>query len=188
MHGSNRHFRTLTARPAFHLSETMKTPIAHAEGTRINALPPCPLGVRFGSSGKLHGVYCLREAVELWEKYRDGHNLGASESPAVTVVQIQSGETIARISYNGRLWRLDGSEIDLRKPPFFLGVIVKLSKPEHPEEEGYRYALLDDPRTVPVGTPYRFQFLNSSLPAGEPHFPIAPIERMTLEHVEPCES
>ena len=73
---------------------------------------PSTLGVRFGTSRKLCGVASLREASDVWCRYRDAHGLGASEAPRVTVVDYATSETVARISYNGRLWHpTTGAEI-----------------------------------------------------------------------------
>jgi len=46
----------------------------------------------------------LRDAVSVWCEYRDGEGMGASESPAVVVERVADGVTVARISYNGRVW------------------------------------------------------------------------------------
>ena len=54
-------------------------------------------------------VESLKSASDEWCKYRDFHGLGASESPPVWV--FGNGKKVARVSYNGRLWDLDGKEI-----------------------------------------------------------------------------
>jgi hypothetical protein len=54
-------------------------------------------------------VESLQAASDEWCKYRDFHGLGASESPAVWV--FSDGKKTARVSYNGRIWALDGKEI-----------------------------------------------------------------------------
>lgn len=69
------------------------------------------LALRFGNARKVHAVKSLAEASDIWCRLRDARNLGASESPLVTVINADSGETVARISYNGRIWAPDGKEI-----------------------------------------------------------------------------
>lgn len=71
------------------------------------------LAVRFGSKKHVAAVGSIAEASAAWEKLRDERNLGASNSPKVTVIDLVTGKTIATISYNGRAWANDGSEIDL---------------------------------------------------------------------------
>ncbi len=53
----------------------------------------------------------MRSASDAWCRYRDFHCLGASESPSVWV--FNDGKKLARISYNGRVWDLDGNEMVL---------------------------------------------------------------------------
>jgi len=49
----------------------------------------------------------LSEVVEAFEDYRDFWNLGSGNM--VPTFVMQGKRKIARISYNGRLWNLDGS-------------------------------------------------------------------------------
>jgi hypothetical protein len=65
-----------------------------------------PLVVKFGRQTVI--VHSLRAASEEWCKYRDANDLGASDSPRVTV--FSAGKAVARISYNDRIWDLDGKE------------------------------------------------------------------------------
>ena len=53
-------------------------------------------------------VATLAEAIGCWEAARDQHGWGSNDAPrcAATI----DGETL-RISYNGRAWRNDGSEV-----------------------------------------------------------------------------
>jgi hypothetical protein len=74
---------------------------------------PANLGVRFGNHKFMEKVTSLRAASQLWCKVRDNNNLGASESPKVTVWDLDAMTPIARISYNGRVWDNDGKEIAL---------------------------------------------------------------------------
>lgn len=75
--------------------------------------PETKLAVRFGSKKHVAAVGSIAEASVAWEKLRDERNLGASNSPKVTVIDLATGKTIATISYNGRAWANDGSEIEL---------------------------------------------------------------------------
>ena len=68
------------------------------------------LKVRIGR--KAVTVTSLRQASDVWCAYRDALDLGSSDSPLVTVADA-SGKTVARISYNGRVWAPDGTEIAL---------------------------------------------------------------------------
>jgi hypothetical protein len=65
------------------------------------------LTVKIGHEATI--VESMQSAAEEWCKHRDAHNLGASESPSVCVYR--DCAKIARISYNGRIWDLDGNEI-----------------------------------------------------------------------------
>lgn len=78
----------------------------------MNTLETQSLAVRFGRSKQVVAVNSLREASQAWEKLRDERGLGASESPKVTVVNVSTGKTVATVSYNGRVWGLDGKEIE----------------------------------------------------------------------------
>lgn len=71
------------------------------------------LALRIGNSRQVVAVASIKEASEAWEKLRDENNLGASESPRVTVINLKTGKMVARISYNGRAWAKDGTEIAL---------------------------------------------------------------------------
>lgn len=55
-----------------------------------------------------HLVHTVKEAVEVFEAERDASCEGASTWPDGILC---NGKTpFARISYNGRIWNLDGSE------------------------------------------------------------------------------
>lgn len=71
------------------------------------------LAVRFGSQRHVVAIGSLLEASQAWERLRDEQGLGASESPKVSVIDLNTGKTVARISYNGRVWGLDEKEITL---------------------------------------------------------------------------
>lgn len=53
-------------------------------------------------------VATLAEAIGCWESARDQYGWGASDAPRCTATI--DGEKL-RISYNGRAWRADGSEV-----------------------------------------------------------------------------
>ena len=77
------------------------------------------LALRFGDwrSGKL--VYSNRvlavadvgDASRKWKQIRDFENWGVSQSPIVIVVDTVTTQPVCKVSYNGRLWGLDGKEI-----------------------------------------------------------------------------
>lgn len=70
------------------------------------------LALRFGRGRYCVAVADLAEASRLWCIWRDRQNLGASDSPLVTVIDTETGATVARISYNGRVWHPEsGKEI-----------------------------------------------------------------------------
>lgn len=73
--------------------------------------PQQKLAVRFGRSNKVVAVATIEEASDAWCKLRDEQGLGASESPKVTVVNLDTGKVVATISYNGRAWDKAGKEI-----------------------------------------------------------------------------
>jgi len=51
----------------------------------------------------------VEEAIGCWVSARDQQCLGASEAPSVTL--LWEGQRY-RVSYNGRIWKSDGSEAD----------------------------------------------------------------------------
>lgn len=62
------------------------------------------LALRFDDGTNVRAVQSVEEASKLWQEYRDREGLGSRGSPHVTVVNAATGETVARISYNGRIW------------------------------------------------------------------------------------
>ncbi len=50
----------------------------------------------------------FEDCVAMWEKYRDENGYGARDCPYARIVDIETRVTVARISYNGRLWSPDG--------------------------------------------------------------------------------
>lgn len=92
----------------------------NAMKTKTSIIVKPALALRFGSwglDGKLHflnhvlAVTDLQDASSKWSKIRDLRGCGASESPIVMVVDTNTGEHVAKVSYNGRVWATDGKEI-----------------------------------------------------------------------------
>jgi hypothetical protein len=69
------------------------------------------LGMRAGKQKRVVPVESLQDASQKWCAVRDASGKGASECLPITVVDLDTGKTIARISYNGRIWSMDGQEI-----------------------------------------------------------------------------
>jgi hypothetical protein len=75
----------------------------------------------WGRNGKLHfsnkviAVNDLADASAKWGQIRDFEGWGASESPVVVVVNTVTGEQVAKVSYNGRVWDSAGKEIRIGK-------------------------------------------------------------------------
>jgi hypothetical protein len=87
---------------------------AFLKGNVMQSIKPVKqqsLALRFNQQLQVMAVGSLAEAVELWRGIRDENNLGASAMPSVTVVDTDTGATVARISYNGRLWDSQGNQI-----------------------------------------------------------------------------
>jgi hypothetical protein len=87
-----------------------------------------PFGLRVGRGRKVVAVASIQEAQLAWERYRDERCLGASESPRVTVVDLNSGKTVAHISYNGRAWRTDPRKLGAK-----LEEILPIDGPSPPQ-------------------------------------------------------
>jgi hypothetical protein len=62
------------------------------------------LALRFGRSKAVIAVSSIEDASRQWQAYRDAEGLGASESPKVSVVNVDTGKTVATVSYNGKVW------------------------------------------------------------------------------------
>lgn len=64
------------------------------------------MGLRIGSN--VREIASFEEAGRLWDQLRGGMEEGgaggASNAPGVTIVDLDSGKTLAHISYNGRMW------------------------------------------------------------------------------------
>lgn len=87
--------------------------------TQLVAASAPPLAIQFGRwagrkiqlSSKVISVNSLSEASNRWNQIRDEQEFRASNSPLVFIVNTVTGEQIAKISYNGRVWGCDGKEI-----------------------------------------------------------------------------
>ncbi len=55
------------------------------------------------------------ECVSLWETHRDENGYGARDCPYAHIVELETRVTLAKISYNGRLWSPDG-KTELQPP------------------------------------------------------------------------
>ena len=64
--------------------------------------------------GELVMVETLEEASAAVREYLDSTGLGASEWKGGRVVDVDTGKTVARISYNGRLWEPCGDMVPLK--------------------------------------------------------------------------
>lgn len=91
----------------------MTTPTPSAAAGRKAGGVAHQLGVQFGPTNKLIGVTSMLEAARLWQTLRDENDLGASDSPKVTVIDLNTQTPVATISYNARVWGMDGKEIAL---------------------------------------------------------------------------
>ena len=68
------------------------------------------LVLQIGRSSK-QPVESLREASQRWAVHRDACGIFASEMPRVVVINAETRQLVARISYNGRVWTPGGYEI-----------------------------------------------------------------------------
>lgn len=58
-------------------------------------------------------VMTLKAASEHWCAHRDSFRLGASDMLRGNGNVKQGGKLVARVSYNGRVWNPDGTEVTL---------------------------------------------------------------------------
>jgi hypothetical protein len=65
----------------------------------------------FNLNGRIVRVQTLDEARALWVALRDADALGASDMARGCGEYREGGVLVARVSYNGRMWAADGSEI-----------------------------------------------------------------------------
>lgn len=71
------------------------------------------LALRFGRQRNVIAVESIRDASRRWQAFRDINGLSMSTSPRVTIIDTNTGTTVARISYNGRCWHpKTGKEIE----------------------------------------------------------------------------
>lgn len=72
-------------------------------------LQPRELFLQIGHSR--YQVGSIREAVDMHNQARDNADHGVSKMPSVTIVS-NTGLHLYRISYNGRVWGVDGELTD----------------------------------------------------------------------------
>lgn len=95
-------------------TETKPTP------SPATVAPDSDLAIQFGAwgeDGKLHysnqviAVDSLKDASNKWNAFRERTGIASSETPVIQVVNTGTGEVVAKLSYNGRLWDASGKEI-----------------------------------------------------------------------------
>lgn len=64
-------------------------------------------GVRVGKSRELIPVERVEDASDVCDALRKTLDVGASKFPRLTVVEFATGRSVARVSYNGRIWNAD---------------------------------------------------------------------------------
>lgn len=77
----------------------------------MSTITPPRLAVQFNNSTNVVGVDTIAEAQAFWRRMLVCNDWGASDAPSVRVINVETGEPIARISYNGRAWDMQGKEI-----------------------------------------------------------------------------
>jgi hypothetical protein len=91
----------------------MTTTASQSTTTATPATKP-NFAIRFGRSKSVATVNSFDEASDVWIRLRAEHGFSASNAPKVTIVDLNTGKTVACISYNGRVWegdKLGGKEI-----------------------------------------------------------------------------
>ena len=68
---------------------------------------PARLALRLGRSHTLVEVPSYAEASRLYAELRDRSGRGASSLPEARLYDADTNQLVARISYNGRVWRGD---------------------------------------------------------------------------------
>jgi hypothetical protein len=64
-------------------------------------------------SNNVLAVDDFEDASHKWEAIRDAEGYGSSDCPIVVVVDTTTGNQVAKISYNGRVWDEAGIEIPI---------------------------------------------------------------------------
>lgn len=72
----------------------------------MNTTPQQRLGIR-ADNGRAASVASFEEAAAAWNRIRTKTGVPASRAPRITVVDLDSGEVLARIAYNGSIIRVD---------------------------------------------------------------------------------
>lgn len=67
------------------------------------------LSVRFG--GKAFPVASVQDAAQKWEAFREASCEGVSTIGNGLTVRDAKGKIVATVSYNGRIWNPDGTEM-----------------------------------------------------------------------------
>lgn len=67
-------------------------------------------------NGQWRDVPDLGAASKACREYIDEHGLGSGNWSGGDVRDTESKKVIARVSYNGRVWDLDGKEVEIRQP------------------------------------------------------------------------
>lgn len=62
-------------------------------------------------SNKVIAVADFFDASRKWVQIREAGDYRASNSPIVAVIDLSTGDQLAKISYNGRIWDASGKEI-----------------------------------------------------------------------------
>lgn len=68
--------------------------------------------LRFGKGSMRRPFESIRAAVQFWEKYRDDHGIGSRDMVEKLTLE-EDGRPIGSVSYNGRVFDLQGKEIQL---------------------------------------------------------------------------
>lgn len=68
------------------------------------ALTAPQLALRINDSRNVTAVKNYAEASGVWCEMRDENGFGSSDMPSLTIVDLNTGATVAHVSYNGRVW------------------------------------------------------------------------------------
>ena len=80
----------------------------------MTTLPQAParLALRIGRARTLIEVASFAEASRIYAEMRDRSGRGASSLPEARLYDADTNQLVARISYNGRVWRGDRCLVD----------------------------------------------------------------------------
>src|SRR5688572_11974842 len=68
------------------------------------------LALRIGKSNRVIAVETFDDASDLWHNKLRGDRSGRS-CPRVSIINVDTGAEVATISFNGRVWDMNGDEI-----------------------------------------------------------------------------